>query len=398
MMVISCLSVFTFVYLVVQVEDQIEVLSLHHWLDSETTRYFAHQEAGVDYIPNPDEFDYYTSDKKMPAWLSNYKSPGFFEHELGPEDRHFLVSAIKNSEHYFYLVFRDNADDYLDNYESQLKRFIVILAMCFFLMMVLFSVYVVRFITKPFAELHSKVDKITPNSPDFVCDAKYQEFQVIESALFESKKRIERFFTREQEFSRFAAHEIRTPLMVLKGSSELLNQISLEQPLVKKAIGRISNASDDISLLINTFLLLGQEKIDEHFFKQVQLNDIVKNCIDEAKKTFHHRQLTIGVELVDDVVVNVPPEFIKVLVSNLLKNSFTYASDNHQQAKLKQTDIDVVLTGNTLSVSNVYDEQEVKSGYGYGLVIVKRICQRLQWQFRVDKTANEFTITIEFNH
>lgn len=56
----------------------------------------------------------------MPLWLKEYTTPGYYEHHLGPEDKHFLVRQHPSGKGLFYVVFKDNADDYLDEYESKL--------------------------------------------------------------------------------------------------------------------------------------------------------------------------------------------------------------------------------------------------------------------------------------
>ncbi len=66
-------------------ENQMEVISLHHWLDTEANRYTAEYELyGEDtLLPNPNEFSTYWSENELPRWLSYYKTPGFYEYLLG---------------------------------------------------------------------------------------------------------------------------------------------------------------------------------------------------------------------------------------------------------------------------------------------------------------------------
>ena len=82
--------------LMVVAENKMEELSLRHWLEAEATRY------DDDWLrlgmaapaPSPRQFSsYWTEAGRLPAWLKAYQSPGFFEHQLGGEDKHFLVRA-----------------------------------------------------------------------------------------------------------------------------------------------------------------------------------------------------------------------------------------------------------------------------------------------------------------
>ena len=111
--------------LMVVAENKMEELSLRHWLEAEATRY------DDDWLrlgmaapaPSPRQFSsYWTEAGRLPAWLKAYQSPGFFEHQLGREDKHFLVRAHPSGQGLLYLVFNDDADDYLDPYEDVYKR------------------------------------------------------------------------------------------------------------------------------------------------------------------------------------------------------------------------------------------------------------------------------------
>ena len=82
--------------LMVVAEDKMEELSLRHWLEAEVTRY------NDDWLrlgqaapaPSPRQFSsYWTEAGRLPTWLKPYRTPGFFEHQLGEEDKHFLVRA-----------------------------------------------------------------------------------------------------------------------------------------------------------------------------------------------------------------------------------------------------------------------------------------------------------------
>ena len=65
-------------------------------------------------------------------------------------------------------------------------------------------------------------------------------------------------FAREQEFSRFASHELRTPNMVIQGSTALLGKVSDLPAPAARATTRIRAAADEMALLTETFLLLGR--------------------------------------------------------------------------------------------------------------------------------------------
>ena len=178
--------------LMVVAEDKMEELSLRHWLEAEVTRY------NDDWLrlghaapaPSPRQFSsYWTEAGRLPAWLKPYQTPGFFEHQLGEEDKHFLVHAHPSGKGLLYLVFNDDADDYLDPYEDRLHLVTRLIGLALLLGCIVFGIWLVRHITRPLDRLRQRVAHLTPDQVDFVPDAPWQELREIELALLAVPRR-----------------------------------------------------------------------------------------------------------------------------------------------------------------------------------------------------------------
>ncbi len=404
-------SIALFWLIVVIAEDQMEVISLQRWLDSEANQVeLLYQTQGQSpEVSNSAEFVLYRSSSGVPRWLQGYQQPGFFEHQLGPEDKHFLVRPDPSGDGLMYVVFRKDADDYLDDYEETLHTVTLLLGVFISLLMYGYGWYLVRQISRPLQRVTDRIQQMGPDQPDFTLDAHYKELYQIESALLQAKQRNATYVQREQEFSRFAAHEIRTPLMVLQGSAELLQQLdnptqneaAIANKLVTKAASRIRDASEDITLLTDAFLLLGREQIEPQHFHNINLASLVQTHARHAEQLYdnHHHGLTI--EITGSPTLTAPTSFVVIALRNLLKNAFAHGSGAVQ---LRLTDSILEVSNPTQSMTNnsesshanpstpstpsnpasranpVSPEKSAETGYGYGLVIVERIAQRLNWK------------------
>lgn len=419
--VTAALFIALFSLIIIMAEDQMEIISLQHWLDAEANAYIHSVKyfENTPILPNQHEFDFYNHSENLPIWLTSYQQPGFYEHHLGPEDKHFLVKKHPNGQGLFYIVFKDNADDYLDEYETKLLIFSLFFGAVLFTLMLALEFYLVRLISAPLVKVQQKITQMSPANPVFTVDADYQEIAIIEQALLDSKIRISQFFKREQEFSHFAAHEIRTPLMVLKGSAEMLTSIEPDNKLAIKATQRIIQASNDISLLTNTFLLLGKEHIDQHHFEDVSLTDLLHQKTEHLQAQLIKRELTIAVDLEHEVHLLAPLDMVQVVINNLFKNalnySITHPSNTHSPINYSSTNepatntnsddkrteltasIQIKLTSNKLTLSNLYNASDIEQGFGYGLVIIERICEHLGWQLLIDKNMHLFNVSIIFD-
>ncbi|WP_454440520.1 sensor histidine kinase [Vibrio bathopelagicus] len=371
-------------------ENQMEVISLHHWLDTEANRYTAEYELyGEDtLLPNPSEFSTYWSENELPRWLSYYKTPGFYEYLLGAEDKHFIVLKHPSGKGVMYIVFQDDADDYLDNYEWSLHYYTMLLGGFISLAMVFYSVYVVRSLSRPLNQIEQKISLMQPDQPSFEVTTGYAETRHIEQTLLDSKNDISGYFQREEEFSRFASHELRTPIMVIQGSADLLAKVDNQPPVALKAINRVQEASEQMRVLTEMFLLLGKESIDEHHFSEHDLETMVRQQLKELAVLFAKQDASYRLNVTRSATVYAPESFITVVMNNLIKNAFSYSIG----------DIEIKLTERKLVIVNRHDGNETyNAGYGCGLVIVQRICERMGWRFETQDDGFHFSTYLDFS-
>ena len=358
--------------LMVVAEDKMEELSLRHWLEAEVTRY------NDDWLrlghaapaPSPRQFSsYWTEAGRLPAWLKPYQTPGFFEHQLGEEDKHFLVHAHPSGKGLLYLVFNDDADDYLDPYEDRLHLVTRLIGLALLLGCIVFGIWLVRHITRPLDRLRQRVAHLTPDQVDFVPDAPWQELREIELALLAGKHEVAAVFAREQEFSRFASHELRTPNMVIQGSAALLGKVTDLPAPAARAASRIRAASDEMALLTETFLLLGRKDAVERPPQWVA--PLIQRELARLAPLLQRENLDIRLNLDEQSEVQAPLSLLAIALGNLLKNALSYAEGH----------IEIALQGQVLTISNpTAAAPDQILGYGCGLTIIQRICEKLGWQ------------------
>lgn len=367
-------------------EDKMEELSLRHWLEAEATRYQDDWlRLGDDApAPSPRQFSsYWTEAGRLPGWLKPYRVPGFFEHQLGREDKHFLVRPHPSGQGLIYLVFNDDADDYLDPYEDQLHLATRLIGLTLLLAALGFGVWLVRHITRPLEQLRQRVAHLTPDQVDFVPDAPWQELREIELALLAGKQEVAAVFAREQEFSRFASHELRTPNMVIQGSAALLGKVSELPAPAARAASRIRAASDEMALLTETFLLLGRKEAVERPPQRVA--PLIQQELARLAPLLQRENLDIRLNLDEQSEVQAPLSLLAIALGNLLKNALSYAEGH----------IEIALQGQVLTISNpTAAPPDQILGYGCGLTIIERICAKLGWQIETRLEQSVFRASL----
>ncbi len=187
-------------------------------------------------------------------------------------------------------------------------------------------------------------------------------------------------FAREQEFSRFASHELRTPNMVIQGSAALLGKVSDLPAPAERAVTRIRAAADEMALLTETFLLLGRKEEVERPKQQVA--PLIRQELARLAPLLQREALDIRLVLDEASEVDSPLSLLAIALGNLLKNALSYAEGH----------IDIELCGPVLTISNpTAAAPDQILGYGCGLTIIQRICEKLGWQIETRLEGDVFS-------
>mgnify|MGYP006233815801 FL=1 len=103
---------------------------------------------------------------------------------------------------------------------------------------------------------------------------------------------------------------------------------------------------------------------------------------------FAKQDASYNLDVKGTVTVYAPESFITIVLNNLIKNAFSYSVG----------DVGIVVTGSQLVITNRHDGNETyNAGYGCGLVIVQRICERMSWSFETQDDGLRFSTYLDFS-
>lgn len=315
---------------------------------------------------------------------------GFHDVEFAPyQEFHIAVVNDSNSTLYFFY-------DVYDLEISEASEIVIAeitLALFFVLLIVVLYIFQ-RTINKAMAPMFKLIAQIknTDNSTLNTFEnpglsANDQEVGLLYRTLHDYSQRISSFIDREQEFTSFASHELRTPVTIIKGATELLEM--QQQPGTVKQIQRIKRATQEMEDIINVLLSLARERQETNIeYENITklFNSLLKAYQQRAEKQGKHFSCQGSIY----PTLSVPKIHFNITISNLLINAIKYAEGNN---------IAVHLSGNSISVSNVKSNnyQHTKAqGYGLGQIIIRRICEQQGWTFTLKETEQNLTATIEF--
>ncbi|MDT0583887.1 ATP-binding protein [Brumicola blandensis] len=169
------------------------------------------------------------------------------------------------------------------------------------------------------------------------------ELQPVLTKLNELFSRLESSFEREREFVSHAAHELRTPLSVMKINIHNLatspDDLSTDLPKLQRDVERMILAVNQLLSLSKTNPeTLGKE------FRKVNLFESAQNVISELYPAVElkHQQIEL---LGDSVIIQSQTFLIQTLISNLVSNAIKYTPNKgHISVRVEENSTHATLT------------------------------------------------------
>jgi len=257
---------------------------------------------------------------------------------------------------------------------------------------------------KPLKELADLVDGVAlENIPDTFADKfPNNEIGVLARTLESSMQQIGKALERERCFTRDVSHELRTPVAIIKNAVELYQHKNTSQGEDKEIINRIDEAAEQMEQTVTTLLHLARE---EHAFAKqtsVQLLPLIEQSIIERSYLLDGKSVEVEVSDNCNTTLIAQKGMLKVLLDNLLSNAFQYTEEGAVKVSFTDNTLTVEDTGPGIDqdISTQITEPAVKgsqsTGYGFGLSLVKRLCDHQKWQLNV--TSNQGTsISVSFD-
>ena len=192
-----------------------------------------------------------------------------------------------------------------------------------------------------------------------------------------------------------AAHELRTPLAIIKGNVDLAMRSALKNPkppmsalrAIDDEIVHLSSILSDLTLITSNKTEL-KNKVD---YTELKLAAVLGRVVDRCNTLAHKKNITITAENMPNVSILGDKEYLEKMFANLIKNSIDYGKiDGHTEILLTESNGFVVVTvaddgmgiaeGDLAHVfERFYRGDKFKSssgsGTGLGLAIVKWIAE-----------------------
>lgn len=337
--------------------------------------------------------------ESMPLYLIDLVKrldEGLHEAYSGPDEYHIAVQKLPN-EKYLYLLYEVSALEFTE--KRKLNIGFVLLGGV--ILITLLGWWIGRLTSRkviaPVIHLSDQVNKSGPEnmptdlSKDFIAD----EVGTLAAALEQSMKRIEDFVGREHQFTRDASHELRTPVTVIKGAVEILrNKLNSDDESVLRPLDRIQRQVTNMENIIEALLWLSREELTPDSPKMISVLPLVRDTLEENRRIIVGKSIDINLVTEGNPVLSVPAPLFQIALTNLIQNAVRYTSNGHITVCVHDDRVLVSDTGSGIKGSDLDQITQPhfrgtdSNGFGLGLSLVKRLCDRAGWQFEIESEVD----------
>ena len=297
------------------------------------------------------------------------------------------------------------------------NRLLILYTFGSFIFFLLVCLFIISRIQKRFSKkFENSLDKLKMFTQDYNLDSEIRihneenfiEFSILQKAFKNMLIRLKEQSQMQIDFVNNASHELKTPIFVLKGYVDMLNDWGkndkevLDESLVilKKEIQNMQDLTEKLLFLAKSKNLVAEKN-------NISLDNALKEVIDNLSFAYPKQKINY---ISSEIFIDSDIALLKLLFKNLIENAIKYGKDNPINIELKkEKKVKVIIEDFGVGISEkalphiferFYREDEARNreikSYGLGLSIVKEIIALLNIDIQIESQINKGTkITLQ---
>lgn len=316
-----------------------------------------------------------------------------------------------------YTVIVAYPTDQIEQLLGLLDELYLIIAPLFFIISIVGGFIISNKSLSRIDKIISKTSEITAhNLKEIIPGGEYKdEFGRLVNTMNEMITRIRKSVEYMNEFSLAAAHELKTPLTILRGEIE----IALKSEKTKAQYTEVLKSNYEetlrmIRIIDNLFFISKSENnLINLEIQPVEINSLLHSVVENMRTIAKDRNMDIVLNSSSPITLGLDAGLIKQALYNIVDNAIKYGDENStiEIILLEESDmviIDIINRGAGISedkVEKIFDKfyradesrTRKSGGVGLGLSVVKSIIEMHKGTVSVNSTPNErTTFTLSF--
>ena len=297
-------------------------------------------------------------------------------------------------------------------------RLLILNAFTSFIFFLLFCLYVIIRIQKRFFDkFKNSLDNLKIFTQDYNLDSEIRihseenfiEFSILQKAFKNMLIRLKEQSQLQIDFVNNASHELKTPIFVLKGYVDMLNDWGKDNDeILDESLVVLKKEIQNMQELTEKLLFLAKSRNLTIEKTSINLDSVLKEIIDNLIFAYPKQKINYSSS---EIFIDSDAALLKLLFKNLIENAIKYGKDNPINIELKkEKKVKVIIEDFGVGISEkalphiferFYREDESRNreikSYGLGLSIVKEIINLLDIDIQVESQLGKGTkITLLF--
>jgi len=345
----------------------------------------------------------YVGMETMPLYVLDMVD-GFTEglHEVNrdEEEYHIAIQRLQGQGKLLYLIYEVSALEFTEKRKLSI-RLVLIAGVALIIGLGLWIGWLTsRKVIAPVAHLSDLVNKSGPdNLPTDLSKAFFEdEVGVLAKALEQAMNRVQTYVEREHRFSRYASHELRTPVTIIKGAVTVLKKKFLsENDPAYRPLKRIERSATNMENIIETLLWLSREDLAIEQNQVFAVVSVVQETIEQTRYLLVNKPIDIELVSENDPKLTIPAPIFQIMLTNLIRNAIQHTESGKISVFIKDDRVIVSDTGAGMDptelnlVTQSHFGGDRNKGFGLGLSIVTRLCDRLGWRLKFESEKGRGT-------
>lgn len=338
-------------------------------------------ESGSEKLPSSKGLSaWWADDQDLPASIA--------ELELGMHlidgEQHVLVALPDGAEQHAYFVLIE-PELGTTKIREEMESTIFLYALAVFISGGLLAIVLGWLLSRPIRALADDVRSGWEPGKELQGRNRNDEIGVLSRALEDLINRMESALDREKAVTRYASHDMRTPISVIRIALSLLRMPEADEEKRQRNLQRIDEACADIEDRIEVHLCLAREsaRMEE---ESCDVKAMVADELARHKHTIEAKSLSISIDGSDGDFLIARP-MLRVVLINLIQNAVNYADQS----------IHISIDAGGLAIRNSTNASDTQlNENGLGLEIVQRVCDRMGWEFSALQQGDEFVASVKY--
>lgn len=252
------------------------------------------------------------------------------------------------------------------------------------LAILIISLLLLDYYMKPLSVLAQKTHD-WKSGDEFALDNSGREIEEVAAAFNTLLRRLEGYRSKEAELFKEAAHELKTPLALMRSRLDVYeNSPTYEKEKFVIDLGRdIQRLTDELK---NVLFL---ESSDFEDPVSLNINTAIQNIVHKVEILAKRKKLFIQLPK-QSFFVTTPEKLLHKALTALIENAMTYATEN------SQIDIEIDPQMRTIAITNATGDEKYLFSSKIGHKMLLRLSEELNFSYEITQHPSRYAITLKF--